>query len=245
MVLKNEYSPIKLKSVMENIDRNIIQIKGMRDGLLMTSVEGKWSDFQTKLLELISENEGFYKGAKIAIEVGNQTLHAAELGSLRNLLSDKEVSLWAILSSSSITEKNAQALGLATRIFTPKTDQEKKSQDTSTGGENAILINRTLRSGNKITNPGSVIVIGDINPGAEIIAGGNIVVWGKIKGMVHAGAAGDKKALICALQFSPTHLRIAELIAEPHIKHNKALPEIARIEKEQIIIKPWDYKGGA
>jgi septum site-determining protein MinC len=230
---------------MDNYDQNLIHIKGVRDGLLMTLGRGEWPDLQNQLVNHISENEAFFKGAKVAIEVGNQTLRAAELGSLRNLLSDRDVTLWAVLSSSSITEKNAQALGLATRLSIPRAERIIKTQDTMIEGESAILVHRTLRSGYKITNNGHVIVIGDINPGAEIIAGGSIVVWGKIKGMVHAGADGNETALICALELSPMSLRIGELMAEPQLKKNFTHPERARIENNQILVEPWDNKGEA
>lgn len=76
-----------------------------------------------------------------------------------------------------------------------------------------LLVRRTLRSGQVLQHLGHVVVIGDVNPGAEIIAGGDVVVWGRVRGTIHAGALGDNKAIVCALELRPTQLRIGSHIA--------------------------------
>ncbi|HEX7008861.1 MAG TPA: septum site-determining protein MinC, partial [Phycisphaeraceae bacterium] len=75
----------------------------------------------------------------------------------------------------------------------------------------AALVQRTLRSGQVVRHQGHLTVLGDVNPGAEVIAGGSVVVWGRVRGTVHAGALGDRSAQICALELAPTQLRIADL----------------------------------
>jgi septum site-determining protein MinC len=75
------------------------------------------------------------------------------------------------------------------------------------------VVERTLRSGFSVRHAGHVVVIGDVNAGAQVIAGGSVLVWGRMRGMVHAGADGNEKAVVCALDLSPTQLRIAGLIA--------------------------------
>jgi septum site-determining protein MinC len=74
------------------------------------------------------------------------------------------------------------------------------------------LIKRTLRNGRTIHSDGHVIVLGDVNAGAMIIAAGDVIVWGKLRGTVHAGARGDESAVVCALYLAPTQLRIAGYI---------------------------------
>lgn len=70
----------------------------------------------------------------------------------------------------------------------------------------------TMRSGNRIEFKGNVVVMGDVNPGAEIVASGNILITGILKGTVHAGCKGNKNAIVSARGIYPTQLRIAELI---------------------------------
>jgi septum site-determining protein MinC len=84
------------------------------------------------------------------------------------------------------------------------------------------------------------VVIGDVNPGAEVIAGGDIVVWGRVRGLVHAGALGDEGAVICALDLAPTQLRIAGTIARsPEERRRKPVPEIATAQEGHIVAVPW------
>lgn len=226
--------------IVEN--RIKIQIKGVRDGLLVTLGEGDWPEIETALLQHIDERASFFQGARVALEVGNHILHAAELGTLRDKLSDKGVALWAVLSNSPTTEQTAQILGMATQLSAPRPERRIKTLDTELTGDEAMLIQRTLRSGFKVSFAGHVVVIGDVNPGAEIIAGGSVIVWGKVKGMVHAGAEGDQTATVCALELSPTQLRISEFIAVTPRRKGKLQPEMAKIVDGQVIAEAWDYK---
>ncbi len=219
-----------------------ITIKGIREGLLVTLGEGEWELLQERLLKQIEEKGAFFRGARMAVDVGNRILHAAQMGALRDRLSDREISLWAVISHSPVTEQTAQVLGLATRLSTPKPERAVRPLDTQLPGEDAILIQRTLRSGFRVSTHGHVVVIGDVNPGAEIIADGNVVVWGRLRGTVHAGAQGNEHCVVCALEMSPTQLRIANLFYAPPTKKKNKGAEIARIIKNEIITEIWNTK---
>ncbi|HVN55379.1 MAG TPA: septum site-determining protein MinC [Anaerolineaceae bacterium] len=219
-----------------------VQIKGIRDGLLVTLGEGDWPDLQANLLNQIREQASFYQGARLALDVGNKILRAADLGGLRDQLSDRGISLWAVISNSPTTEQTARVLGMATRLSTPKPDRPIRPLDTNLTGENAVLVQRTLRSGFKLVHQGHVVVIGDVNPGAEIIARGSVVIWGRLKGVVHAGADGDLSAMVCALELSPTQLRIASQIATTPQRRGKPQPEIAKIVNGHVVAEPWNPK---
>jgi septum site-determining protein MinC len=105
-----------------------------------------------------------------------------------------------------------------------------------------VLIRRTLRSGQVVQYPGHVVVIGDVNPGAEIIAGGDVVVWGKLRGIVHAGATGDDEAVVCALSLAPLQLRIGNHIARaPEGREDlPERPEMASVQEGEIVAEPWE-----
>lgn len=218
-----------------------LRIKGVREGLLVTLGPGDWQNLQTALLAHIEEQSGFFSGARLALDVGDHVLRAAELGALRDRLADRGVTLWAVLSSSPATDEIAQMLGMATRLSTPKPERLVKPFDTNLPGEAAVLVQRTLRSGFKVEYPGHIIVVGDVNPGAELVAGGSVVVWGRMRGVVHAGAEGNQQAVVCALDLMPTQLRIAMISAAPIGRKRKPQPEIARVQDGQIIIEAWKY----
>lgn len=214
--------------------------KGIREGLLVTLPDGEWPELEKSLLEQIDRQGDFLKGAHLTIDVGNQVLKAAEIGQLRDVLSERGITLRAILSHSPTTEMSAQNLGLATRLSKPKPDRQIHRLDTELSGDAAVLVQRTLRSGHNIEFAGHVVVIGDVNPGAEIVAGGNVVVWGHLRGTVHAGADGDTEAVICALDLSPTQLRIADQISIAPPQRKKTHPEVARLVDGQVVAEPWD-----
>jgi septum site-determining protein MinC len=96
----------------------------------------------------------------------------------------------------------------------------------------------TLRGGQTLHNLGNIIVIGDVNPGAELIASGDIVVFGALRGVAHAGAQGDAGARVVALELAPTQLRIATMIAAPDGQSSESGPQHAYILGDRIAIVP-------
>jgi septum site-determining protein MinC len=228
--------------ILPEVKRQSFTIKGIKEGLLINLGEGEWPILKEALLAHIREQSAFFQGARLALDVGNQILHAVEMSSLRDQLSENQVSLWALMSNSPTTEKTAQVLGLATRLSTLRPERSIRSLETSLVGEGAILVRRTLRSGFKISQDGHVIVIGDVNPGAEIIASGSVMVWGKLRGVVHAGASGDQQAVVCALELSPTQLRIADYIATTPGRKSKPQPEMAYLRDGQVVADTWNIK---
>jgi septum site-determining protein MinC len=223
--------------------KQMLQIKGIRDGLLITFADGEWPELRSALFEHIEQQAEFLKGARLALDVGNHILRAAELGNLRDSLSDRGVSLWAVLTSSPMTELTAQTLGLATKISKPRPERSILPRESSrSAGEDAVFVKRTLRSGFSLHHPGHIIVLGDVNPGAELIAAGNVLVWGRLRGTVHAGAEGNEEAIVCALDLSPTQLRIAGNIAITPQRRGKPRPEMARLKDGHVIAEPWDPK---
>ncbi|MBE7709393.1 MAG: hypothetical protein E7Z93_02975 [Cyanobacteria bacterium SIG32] len=107
-----------------------------------------------------------------------------------------------------------------------------------------LYIKKTIRSGQSISSDGNLIIIGDVNPGAEVIAKGDITVWGILGGIAHAGSEGNSQAKIRALKMNAIQLRIADVFARrpdgantPFVqKTNEFVPEEARVFKKNIII---------
>jgi septum site-determining protein MinC len=219
-----------------------IQIKGIREGLLITAGEGDWPAVREALLDQVDQQGDFLRGGRLILDVGDQVLRAAELGQLRDTLSESGLSLYAVISNSLVTQETARALGLATRITKPIPERSAPSVETALTGEGAVLVRRTLRSGFSLQHKGHVVVIGDVNPGSEIAAGGDVVVWGRLRGMVHAGAEGDEGAVVCALDLDPTQLRIAGQIAITPKRRGKPQPEMVRLVDGQVVAEAWSIK---
>lgn len=210
---------------------SIVQIKGIRDGLLASFSDAPWGDQRAALLTQIDERPDFFRGARLAMDVGAQILKVNDLVDLRDRLSERNVSLWAVVSESPVTEQTSQLLGLATRISKPRPEEQKQFIDTITD-ETALFVNKTIRSGNRIEFPGHIVIVGDVNPGAEIVAEGNIIVWGRVRGMMHAGSKGDRSAFICALDLSANQLRIADEVSANLKPPKDPKPEIVSINSD-------------
>lgn len=102
----------------------------------------------------------------------------------------------------------------------------------------SVFHSGTVRSGQKLSSEGHLIVQGDVNPGAELKAVGNIVVLGTLKGIVHAGTHGDRSASVSALVLSPTQIRIADVITRaPDAQPTPSKPETAYIMEDRIFIE--------
>ena len=223
-----------------------LNMKGIGDGLLVTLPEGSWSVVRPSLLQAIDERSDFFRGANVALQISDRTLNAAELGGLRDALSEREIALTAILTTAEQTRIAGADLGLALDV--PRTDIKQDAEldpiEPDLEGDEAVLIYRTLRSGHIIRHPGHVVVIGDINSGAEVVAGGNIVVWGRIRGVVHAGATGDTEAVVCALDLAPTQLRIGTQISISPERKGKPRPEMAMLKEGQFVAQSWKHSYG-
>ncbi len=231
-----------------------IRIRGTRDGLLIALNPGPFADLQANLAAELTQKEAFFQGSQVTLDVGSLPLRREQLADLQDLLSAHKLELWTVLAESDLTKEAAQALNLATRVAGSQTDLEGRPLSASTfpadhhdpsgpPAANGLILKETLRSGRSIYHEGHVVVIGDVNPGAEIIAAGDVLVWGRVRGLVHAGALGDDTAVICALALAPTQLRIADQIAiPPATSPDKLLPEKASIRNGQIIAEPWQMR---
>jgi septum site-determining protein MinC len=215
-----------------------VNIKGIRDGLLITLEQASWNEQEAMLIKSVDERASFFQGARVALNVGSTELRVAELSHLRDLLSERGIGLWAVLSDSLITETTAQYLGLATRISKPR-PAAVREVTTALPEDSAKWVKGPLRSGVKVGHSGNVVVFGDVNPGAEIVAGGSVIVWGRLRGVVHAGANGDESAVVCALELAPTQLRIANEIAVSPKKQGKSHPEMVRLKEGQLVAENW------
>lgn len=223
----------------------LIAIKGVKDGLLINlSTTEEWQSVTAELALRIDEKVDFFAGANVTADLGNRPVPKYELSSLKALLERRGLTLTVVLSDSNTTIQSAMALDLRTETANqiPGRDrQETVPINPEESGTQGIMFRRTLRSGRTIHSDGHVVIFGDVNPGAKIIAAGDIIIWGKLRGMVHAGANGDESAIVCALDMNPNQLRIAGyIVTSPPDKRREIYPEVALIRDNQIVVEARD-----
>jgi septum site-determining protein MinC len=241
------------KGELEKEERQSVQgyiaIKGTRNGLLLTlEPETPFSDLLTALSERLAEAPGFFRGASLALDTTRRSLERGERTQLEALLAYYHMSV-AMEEPPAIAhavpdaqESGRRASGDLAELPTAQVDDQQapNAQSAPRERDDTLFLRRTVRSGQAIHHGSHVVVLGDVNPGAEIVAGGDIVVWGVLRGMVHAGYPDNEQALVCSLLLAPVQLRIAHLLSRPPEGYEaQPCPEVAAIRNGQIVVEAW------
>lgn len=211
--------PLLATSIHKVHDPEEPVIKGSREGLrILLPIKASFEDTLKALSGNLEAAGNFFSGARAIIEP-SRDLSAEEQAGLKELLARHAIELTKVRSAQRAVSAVAPVKPL---------------------GEPAIAIRRTVRSGQRIAFDGSVVIFGDVNPGGEVIASGDIAVFGALRGVAHAGAAGDRKAVVAALSLRPVQLRIADLIVRaPEGEVRTVQAEVARIKNGSIVVEPY------
>jgi len=223
-------------------DKDAIRVRGYRNGLYIT-VDDSVPDEELaeRLIERLKSLGAFIKGAGVMLEVGTRTLDDDALRALQKAFQrEYGLSITQLIARSDRTRHAADIL----RIRSVPTLLQPDVEDLASRSRepNTVTIRHTLRSGaNERFLEGNILVLGDVNPGAEIVASGDIIVLGTLRGVVHAGAMGEEKAVVIALNLQATQLRIAQYIARAPegVRRTGIHPEIASVENEQIVVRSF------
>jgi septum site-determining protein MinC len=169
----------------------------------------------------------------------NEEINSWELAKLKLILEKHNIQFSNIYSSNRETVLSGKSLKINSTFLNIKVFENQSPQDPSCIHKD-ILHKGTVRSGDRISSNGDLFIMGDVNPGAIISANNNVYVWGKLFGIAFAGKNGNKNATIASLYLNPLQLRICEIVAiGPKEKPKDQYPEIAILEDNKIIIKPY------
>jgi septum site-determining protein MinC len=216
-----------------------IAIKGTRNGLLLTlEPDTPFSELLNALSDRLAEAPGFFRGASLTVDTSRRSLRRNEQTQLENLLAYYQMSVIP-LERIMVAQQESAAI---TAPFPEST--------LSAGGANQVIdlressdtlfLRRTIRSGQAIHHYSNIVIMGDVNGGAEVVAGGDIIIWGVLRGMVHAGYPDNEKAYVCSLLLAPVQLRIAHLLSRPPEGYEiQPRPEVAAIRNGQIVVETW------
>jgi septum site-determining protein MinC len=226
-----------------------IAIKGTRNGLLLTlEPETPFSELLTALSHRLSEAPGFFRGASLALDTTRRDLRINERTELEALLANYQMSVTTLEQTPTVRHIEREVISSSDIssdqiVLSEKTNaqtQEQAYQLDPRDSDDTLFLRRTVRSGQAIHHASSIVILGDVNPGAEIIASGDIIVWGVLRGMVHAGYPNNENAIVCSLLLAPVQLRIAHLLSRPPDGFQiQARPEFATIKNGQIVVEAW------
>jgi septum site-determining protein MinC len=205
-----------------------VVLKGGRNGVSIVIRDG--ADFSmviSELREKLAPARNFLGNAPLRVDAGSRTLQPNERVTLVETVHEFGLSITESSEDNSAPRKSNTATG----------DQSSSRQTEPS----TLLHKRTLRSGQQIDFDGNVVVLGDVNPGAVINCSGDIIVFGTLRGVAHAGALGNTKAIVVAFRLQPTQLRIAHFISRAPDGEmiRPSSPEVALVRDECIQIEAY------
>ena len=212
-----------------------ITFKGTVNGLTIIFREEDNFDSILNQLEIKVKSAGkFFRGATLSVLYKGKQLTQQEENAIFELLSKK--------SGANILSLNKETVDLADQHTEQYQPPKLKINDHFFKGIDqgpAKFHKGTVRSGQLVSYQGNVVIIGDVNPGGEVVANGNVIVLGTLKGMVHAGADGNRDAIVVSLNLQPMQLRIADVITRSPDEDGDTSginPEMAYVKDNKVFI---------
>lgn len=180
---------------------NSVIIKGNKYGIVVVLDEKtEFEMLKNELADKFQSAAKFFDKANMAISFEGRKLAASEERELLNVISqNSDLNIVCVIDTDEMREK-----------YFKKVVEEKLEELSSHTGQ---FYKGTLRSGQMLESESSIIILGDVNPGAKVIAKGNVIILGALKGNIYAGAGGNEDAFVVALEMAPIQIRIGEIIA--------------------------------
>jgi septum site-determining protein MinC len=245
--VSNDTEPIPVE--IPQVQIRLKQENGIVKLILPTEAQtppGNWNLMWEQLQQRLQGGRRFWQPlSAVHLIAQDRLLDARQLQAIADALNDIQLEMQLVTTSRRQTAVAAATAGYSVSqqpLSTPLVETEKEPNPSSIA--EPLYLQMTVRSGMDIRHQGSVIIMGDINPGGEVFAAGDIIIWGRLRGMAHAGCLGNTQCLIVALHMEPTQLRIAEYVARaPENPPPEFEPEMAYVTPEGIrIARAMDMK---
>lgn len=227
------------------MSKQSVIIKSNRYGLIVIlDEEADWEKIKKDVSEKFQASAKFFGNAQMAICFRGRELNSAEEEELMNLIEGNcQIRITCLVDENQETESRMrEASEQAMGVQAPP--QPSRSEEELTNLQDGRFYKGTLRSGQVLESETSIIILGDVNPGARVVSKGNVIVLGALKGNVFVGAAGNEAAFVAALSMDPMQIRIGDVIARSsdgtaiRRKKTEDTPKIAFVEDGNIYIEP-------
>jgi septum site-determining protein MinC len=197
-----------------------------------------WSDLWQQLKQRLNAGERFWQAnTPVHLMAQDQLLDALKLQAIADALNEIELRLQRVYTTRRQTAVAAATAGYSVEQQPPNYSLHSQASEPAELLADPLYLQLTVRSGVEIRHPGTIVILGDLNPGGSVVAAGDIFIWGRLRGVAHAGANGNRACRIMALQMEPTQLRIADAVARaPGTSPEQFYPEVAYVTPEGIRI---------
>ncbi len=220
---------------------NSVVIKGNKYGIIvMLDASLPFDELKQTVAEKFTESAKFFKKASMGISFEGRELADDEIKELLDIIeSNTDINIVCVMDSNVEREEQFK------RAIEEQSAEAASAAASAYRGNDGQFYRGTLRSGQVLESDSSIVILGDVNPGAKVVSSGNVVVLGALKGTVYAGVTGNEASFVVALEMSPMQIRIGDIIArcsdtQGKTKQKKVKPEtkIAFVENENIYIEP-------
>jgi septum site-determining protein MinC len=196
-----------------------------------------WPEVMMQLRQrLQSESRNWEANTAVHLIARDRLLNAQQLQEIVEALALAKMQLRRVYTSRRQTAITASTAGYSVEQHVAVTQLNPAPAEAGEAMAEPLVLKSTLRSGAEIRHNGTVVVIGDANPGSSIIAEGDILVWGRLRGTAHAGSKGNSRSRIMALQMEPAQIRIADFVARgPSTTPTQFFPELAYVTTKGTI----------
>lgn len=201
-----------------------ISVRGIKGGVLIGLPEKPWYLQRDMLISRIQTQERFFKGGRIALDVGGADWSQDQLFKLLRDLSDEGVCLWAVLTTSEITLASARSFELQTSISAQNATGKPENTQLPEDEASVEWIIKPLEKGEKVAFRANGVVIGDVPEEAEVVAFGSLIVWGTVRGCVKAGCSGDQLSQLYILRYAGSGLSLCGQVVKVPKKLLNASP---------------------
>jgi septum site-determining protein MinC len=229
----------------------LLTIKGLRGGTtFLLDDQAPFHEVVRAVEKELRRADSFFRDSQIILHFGSRLLGKEEWRDFKELLHKEGLLLRYAIALSPVSREVLYKEGVPVREAplaanknrspAPKSSP-RETATASRASDTALYLRRSLRSGQKEVCEGNMVLVGDVNQGAEILAGGDVIVFGSLRGLVHAGYPDNSGAVVISLNLVPLQLRIGPLIAraeEGEGKRRISRPEIARVQSGRIVIEP-------
>ncbi|MCT7954146.1 septum site-determining protein MinC [Laspinema palackyanum] len=243
----------ELKAIAPNAQ---VRFKTQEDGTLLlllpnesssndanATTQVTWTEILQQIRQRLNAGDRFWQAdTRVQLIAQDRLLDGRQLQAIAEALAESKLKLERIETSRRQTAVAAVTAGYSVEQRTTVTPFNPNPLATGKALADPLYLETTVRSGVDIRHPGNVVLVGDVNPGGSIIADGDILVWGRLRGLAQAGANGNEQCIVMALQMEPTQIRIADWVARAPEPLPDFYPEVAYVSPEGIrIAKAADF----
>ncbi len=243
------------------LDQNAVILRGRSDGIAIEIASGRWEDLLQLLSHRLEQTDGFFAGGYVVVDVGTRQLNEAEVDLLGRVLASYALQPGLVRTTDERTFQAALALGIpcAHIGLDGSVINEAMPAQADDNTFPFFVYRGSLRSGQQLYRHEHIMIMGDVNPGAQVASNGDILIWGRLRGLAHAGVEGNLNAIIAALDLDPVQLRIGTVVAAGQsgqplqpgqttangprwgaARTADRRPEIARLVNGRLLIETWD-----